>query len=69
MTSAALESAHLKERIASELNAARERTLRLLEPLSDDELRAQHSPPEAADRRRADPSDERRRLRRVRTST
>ena len=44
MTSAALESAHLKERIASELNAARERTLRLLEPLSDDELRAQHSP-------------------------
>jgi iron(II)-dependent oxidoreductase len=44
MTSAALESADLKERIASELHAARERTLRLLEPLSDDELRAQYSP-------------------------
>jgi iron(II)-dependent oxidoreductase len=44
MGSAALESAGLKERIASELDAARARTLRLLEPFSDDELRAQYSP-------------------------
>jgi len=34
----------VKERIAAELAAARERTLRLLEPLSDEELVRQHSP-------------------------
>ena len=39
-----LEAVGLKERIAAELAAARERTLRLLEPLSDAELVRQHSP-------------------------
>jgi gamma-glutamyl hercynylcysteine S-oxide synthase len=43
-SAAALESADLKDRIACELQAARERTLRLLEPLSDDELAQQYSP-------------------------
>jgi gamma-glutamyl hercynylcysteine S-oxide synthase len=39
-----LEAVGLKERIAAELEAARGRTLRLLEPLSDEELVKQHSP-------------------------
>jgi iron(II)-dependent oxidoreductase len=39
-----LEAVGLKERIAAEFAAARERTLRLLEPLSDDELTRQYSP-------------------------
>ena len=38
VSAAALENAELKDRIACELQIARERTLRLLEPLSDDEL-------------------------------
>src|SRR6516162_10465930 len=44
MGSAALEGSELKERIASELQAARGRTLRLLEPISDAQLVRQHSP-------------------------
>jgi iron(II)-dependent oxidoreductase len=44
MESVALESADLRERIASELGGARGRTLRLLEPIPDDELVRQHSP-------------------------
>src|SRR5260221_373430 len=43
-SAAALESADLKARIACELQAARESTLRLIEPLSDDELVRQYSP-------------------------
>jgi gamma-glutamyl hercynylcysteine S-oxide synthase len=39
-----LEAVGLKERIAAELAAARVRTLRLLEPLSDDDLVRQYSP-------------------------
>jgi iron(II)-dependent oxidoreductase len=39
-----LEALGLKERIVAELADARERTLRLLEPLSDGELVCQHSP-------------------------
>ncbi len=39
-----LEALGLKEHIVAELAEARERTLRLLEPLSDDELVCQHSP-------------------------
>jgi gamma-glutamyl hercynylcysteine S-oxide synthase len=39
-----LEAVGLKERIAAELAAARERTLRLLAPLGDTELVRQHSP-------------------------
>jgi gamma-glutamyl hercynylcysteine S-oxide synthase len=39
-----LETAGLKVRIAEELAAARGRTLRLLEPLSDEDLVRQHSP-------------------------
>src|SRR6476646_3700294 len=41
---AVLESSASKERIAAELAAARERTLRLLAPLSDEELSRQYSP-------------------------
>ncbi len=44
VSAAALENAELKDRIACELQIARERTLRLLEPLSDDELVRQYSP-------------------------
>jgi iron(II)-dependent oxidoreductase len=43
-SAAAVESADLKDRIACELQAARERTVRLLEPLSDEELVRQYSP-------------------------
>jgi iron(II)-dependent oxidoreductase len=38
------DAAGLKERIAAELTTARARTLRLLEPLPDDDLVRQHSP-------------------------
>jgi iron(II)-dependent oxidoreductase len=38
-----LKDAQLKEAVAGELDAARRRTLTLLEPLTDDDLRRQHS--------------------------
>jgi iron(II)-dependent oxidoreductase len=44
MAETAVETAEIKQRIAAELAAARERTLRLLEPLSDAELVRQYSP-------------------------
>jgi iron(II)-dependent oxidoreductase len=44
MDEAVLESSMSKERIAGALSAARERTLRLLEPVSDEDLVRQFSP-------------------------
>ncbi len=44
MASTALEAAEIKLRIAAELQAARERTLQLLQPVSDADLVRQHTP-------------------------